>query len=73
LYGNKADLICVFSSQAYLYNNDNRFFDGWALDKSWVLCTVSWSALVLNAVGVVGAGLFTNSEDDYEPIPDYPQ
>jgi hypothetical protein len=33
---------------------------------------VSWSALVLNAVGVVGAGLFSKKDDeDYEPIPDF--
>lgn len=57
------------NSQAYLFNHDKRFFDGWFLDKSWVLCTVSWVTLVLNALSIVGAGIFLPKDDDYEPIP----
>ncbi|GAB7358797.1 hypothetical protein MBLNU230_g4022t1 [Neophaeotheca triangularis] len=57
---------------AYLYDHDNRFFVGWELDKSWILCTVSWTVLLFDIIGVVGAAFFMPSEDDYEPIPDAP-
>lgn len=56
--------------QVYLYEHDNRFFVGWALDKSWILCTVSWIVLLLDATGVVGAAFVMVPEDDYEMIPD---
>ena len=58
------------SLQAYLFDHDNRFFVGWELDKSWVLCTVSWIVLLLDALGLIGAALFLPSEDGYEPIPE---
>lgn len=57
-------------TQAYLFEHDNRFFVGWELDKSFVLCTVSWVVLLLNAVGVVAAAMFLPPQDDYEPIPE---
>ena len=59
--------------QAYLYDNDKRFFVGWELDKSWVLCTVSWSVLFFDTLGLVCAATFLPKEDDYEPIPDPPR
>ncbi|KAK5133742.1 hypothetical protein LTR08_007392 [Meristemomyces frigidus] len=55
---------------AYLYDHDNRFFVGWELDKSWILCTVSWIVLAVDTLGVVGAKLLLPKEDDYEPIPE---
>ncbi|KAK5168136.1 uncharacterized protein LTR77_006704 [Saxophila tyrrhenica] len=55
---------------AYLYDHDNRFFVGWELGKSWVLCTVSWCALFVNALGVIGAAFLAPKEDDYEQIPE---
>jgi len=57
-------------SQAYLYDHDNRFFVGWELDKSWILCTVSWAVLAVDAIGVIAAKYFFPSEDDYEAIPE---
>lgn len=57
-------------TQAYLYDHDNRFFVGWALDKSWVLCTVSWIVMLFDAVGVVSASFLLPPEDDYEAIPE---
>lgn len=62
--------IIAMALVAYLYDHDNRFFIGWELDKSFVLCTVSWAVLVINAFGVTGAACFMAPEDDYEPIPD---
>ena len=56
--------------QAYLYDHDNRFFVGWELDKSWILCTVSWVVLAVDSVAVIGAKLLMPQEDDYEPIPE---
>jgi len=56
--------------QAYLYDHDNRFFVGWALDKSFVLCTVSWVVLLLNGLGVTLAAYVLVPEDDYEMIPE---
>ncbi|EME82646.1 uncharacterized protein MYCFIDRAFT_64154 [Pseudocercospora fijiensis CIRAD86] len=53
---------------AGLYENDSRFFVGWALDKSWILCTVSWIVLTINAVGVASAACILPYDDDYEPI-----
>ncbi|KAL1583785.1 hypothetical protein WHR41_07126 [Cladosporium halotolerans] len=55
---------------AYLYDHDNRFFVGWALDKSWILCTVSWIVMLFDAVGVVSASFLLPPEDDYEAIPE---
>lgn len=56
--------------QAYLYDHDNRFFVGWELGKSWVLVTVSWTVLLINATSVVAAKYLVPKEHDYEPIPD---
>lgn len=56
--------------QAYLYEHDNRFFVGWELDKSFILCTVAWIVMVVNATGVVSAAFGLPQEDDYEPIPE---
>ena len=54
--------------QAYLYDHDNRFFVGWELDKSWILCTVSWTVLAIDALAIVAAKFVLPKEDDYEPI-----
>jgi len=62
--------IVAMALVAYLYDNDNRFFVGWELDKSWVLCTVSWTVLLIDAAGVVGARFLLPKEDDYELIPE---
>ncbi|QIW94818.1 hypothetical protein AMS68_000336 [Peltaster fructicola] len=53
---------------AYLFDHDERFFIGMELDKSWALCTVSWTVLLLNAAGVLSAAYVLPYEDDYEPI-----
>ena len=58
------------SEQAYLFDHDNRFFVGWELDKSWILCTVSWCVMMVDALGIIGAALFMPKEDDYELIPE---
>ncbi|KAK3070898.1 hypothetical protein LTR53_009643 [Teratosphaeriaceae sp. CCFEE 6253] len=55
---------------AYLYDHDHRFFVGWELDKSWVLCTVSWTVLTVDVLGILAAKFLLPTEDDYEPIPD---
>lgn len=46
---------------------------GWELDKSWILCTVSWIVMAMDAIGVTTAAFLLPKDDDYEPIPDYPQ
>jgi hypothetical protein len=58
--------------QAFLYDHDDRFFPGWKLDVSWILCTVSWTVLALDAAGIIIAALTLPSEGDYELIPDRP-
>ena len=60
----------LMTRQAYLYDHDSRFFVGWELDKSWVLCTVSWTVLLVDALGVMAAARFLPKEDDYERIPE---
>ena len=57
-------------AQARLYDTDNRFFVGWELDKSWILCTVSWTMLAVDALAIVSAKFLLPKEDDYEPILD---
>ncbi|KIX94975.1 uncharacterized protein Z520_09285 [Fonsecaea multimorphosa CBS 102226] len=56
---------------AYLYENDERFFSGWYLDKSWTMCTVSWSFEALCAVAITLAAVTLPSEGGYELIPDH--
>ncbi|KAI9709343.1 MAG: hypothetical protein M1820_003463 [Bogoriella megaspora] len=57
---------------AFLYDHDDRFFPGWKLDVSWILCTISWAILALDAIGIATAALVLPSEGDYELIPDRP-
>jgi len=54
---------------AYLYNTDERFFPGWQLDTSWILCTVSWSLALLTGVGIGVAVYALPEEGGYELIP----
>jgi len=35
-----------------------------------VLCTVSWTVLTVDVLGIVAARYLLPKEDDYEPIPD---
>ena len=58
--------------QAYLFDNDDRFFDGWYLDKSWIMCTVSWVFQVVCALIITIAALGLPSEGGYELIPGSP-
>jgi hypothetical protein len=55
--------------QAFLFDNDDRFFPGWRLDTSWILCTVSWSVLFLTGVGIGAAAYALPEEGGYELIP----
>jgi len=54
---------------AYLFDNDDRFFVGWKLDKSWILCTVSWSIAVFSAAFISLSAFVFPSEGGYELIP----
>ncbi|CZR60462.1 uncharacterized protein PAC_10358 [Phialocephala subalpina] len=54
---------------AYLFDNDDRFFIGWTLDKSWILCTVSWSIAIVSAALISLSAFVIPSEGDYELIP----
>lgn len=55
---------------AYLFEYDERFFPGWTLDQSWILCTVSWAIQILCAAAVTAAAVYLPSEGGYELIPD---
>lgn len=55
---------------SYLFEKDERFFDGWRLGKSWVLCIVSWVLEVLIAGGIAFASWYMPEEDGYELIPE---
>lgn len=55
--------------QAFLYENDERFFPGWRLDSSWILCTVSWSVLALTGAGIGACAYALPEEGGYELIP----
>jgi len=54
---------------AYLFDNDDRFFVGWKLDRSWILCTVSWSIAILSAAFISLSAFVFPSEGGYELIP----
>ncbi|EON67561.1 hypothetical protein W97_06929 [Coniosporium apollinis CBS 100218] len=54
---------------AGLLDRDDRFIVGWALDRSWILCTVSWSVLAMSAAGLLAATIYMPEEGDYELIP----
>ncbi|KAK0107256.1 hypothetical protein ONS95_003957 [Cadophora gregata] len=54
---------------AYLFDNDDRFFVGWKLDKSWILCTVSWSIAIISAALISLSAFVFPSEGGYELIP----
>jgi len=56
---------------AYLYENDERFFSGWFLDKSWTMCTISWSFQAICAIAITLAAIALPSEGGYELIPDH--
>lgn len=56
--------------QAFLYNNDDRFYPGWKLDSSWALCTISWIVALLLAGGISSAAVLLPSEGGYELILD---
>ena len=59
------------TSQTYLYDNDDRFFPGWRLDDSWILCTVSGSVVVIIASAVIASAFTLPPEGGYELIPNY--
>lgn len=65
-----ADL-ALLTVQAYLFDNDSRFFAGWFLDRSWAMCTASWSIQILCAGAITLAALTLPSEGGYELIPDH--
>jgi hypothetical protein len=57
-------------AQAYEFDHDDRFFPGWKLDVSWILCTVSWCLLAVTGVGIGVSACVLPSEGGYELIPD---
>lgn len=54
----------------WVFERDGRFFEGWKLGRSWVLCTVSWVVEVAVAVGVGLATWWLPEEGGYELIPE---
>ena len=59
----------LMASQAYLFDYDDRFFEGWKLDTAWILCTVSWSIAILSAAFITLSAYVFPSEGGYELIP----
>lgn len=58
----------VMALIAYLYDWDERFFVGWRLDVSWIITTVSWCIVFMNAVSLALSGFLLPPEDGYELI-----
>ena len=54
---------------AYLFDHDERFFPGWKLDVSWVLCTISWTVALITGVAMAAAAYVLPEEGGYELIP----
>lgn len=63
--------VAGMSLTAYLFDNDPRFFVGWFLDKSWFMCTISWSVQAFCAIAITTAALTLPTEGGYELIPDH--
>jgi hypothetical protein len=61
------------TTQAYLYDNEDRFFAGWRLGESWVYCTVSWCVSVVCAGSLIVGAHTLPSEAGYELIPERPE
>jgi len=59
----------AMSIVAFLFDNDERFFDGWYLDKSWILCTASWTLTMLSGIFVALSAFIFPNEAGYELIP----
>ena len=59
----------VMCNQAYLFDEDDRFFVGWKLDKSFILCTVSWSIAIVSAASLSLSAFVFPEEGGYELIP----
>jgi len=58
---------CVaVSLVTYLYDYDDRFFEGWKLDLSWIMATVSWCVTVLLAAFISISGWLLPPEGGYE-------
>jgi len=55
---------------SYLFDYDDRFFVGWKLDKSWILCTVSFGLAALSALFLSLTAYVLPSEGGYELIPE---
>lgn len=55
--------------QAYLFDNNDRFFVGWKLSEGWILCTVSWCICMLSAALICASAYFLEPEGGYEIIP----
>ncbi|KAF2274721.1 uncharacterized protein EI97DRAFT_380874 [Westerdykella ornata] len=56
---------------AYLFNNDDRFFEGWYLDSSWRLSIASCALLFVTAAGIVASAFCLPDEGGYELIADH--
>jgi len=58
----------------HLYRTDNeRFFDGWVLDKGVWLCIASFATQVLVGAGITATCLVAQEEAGYDLIPDPPR
>lgn len=59
------------SGQSYLFDNDDRFYPGWKLDDSWILCTVSMCLILVNAAAMYMVARVLPNEGGYELIADH--
>jgi hypothetical protein len=55
--------------QAYLFDNDDRFFVGWRLDNGFTISAVSCGVALLVAGGIAISKFLLPEEGDYELIP----
>lgn len=55
---------------SYLYDHDERFYAGWKLDASWIMCVVSMCLAIINAVVIYMTARVLPSEGGYELIAD---
>ncbi|KAF3915079.1 hypothetical protein ABW21_db0207052 [Orbilia brochopaga] len=68
LFVNVALQLIAMSLVSYVYENDERFFVGWKLDVSWILCTFSWGITLIIAGMIAMVGWLLPPEDGYERL-----
>ena len=62
--------VAAMALMSHVFERDERFFEGWKLDRSFWLCVASWVGSLLVAAGISVAAWVLPEEGGYELIPE---